>query len=188
MEIRRIICSTNAIEGILEVGVGLCTDAAGWLRYQETPGQLLSVAGFSSLFAAGMAVVFANYVVPLGLTVEQYPQLVNSAKVLPFAISAICIFFVASGHRFPVTHHMTITAGMAAVEFFAVTHNGIAAILIGTVFGVVAGFVGELAARVFYNQGDTHVDPPAIAIFIMNTAIWVALIPLQQAAPPMVGP
>jgi hypothetical protein len=24
VEIRRIICSTNAIEGILEVGVGLC--------------------------------------------------------------------------------------------------------------------------------------------------------------------
>ncbi len=119
---------------------------------------------------------------------EQYPQLVNNAKVLPFAISAICIFFVASGHRFPVTHHMTITAGMAAVQFFAVTHSGVASLLIGTAFGVVAGFVGELAARVFYNQGDTHVDPPAIAIFIMNTVIWVSLIPLQQVTMPVVGP
>ena len=93
---------------------------------------------------------------------------------MPFAISALCIFFVAAGKRWPVTHHMTITAGLAAVLFFPITGSGVLAVLIGTVFGIIAGFGGELVARVFYAHGDTHIDPPAGIIWIMNTLVVVS--------------
>jgi hypothetical protein len=47
------------------------------------------------------------------------------------------------------------------------------AVLIGTVFGIIAGFGGELVARVVYAHGDTHVDPPAGIIWFMNTLVVV---------------
>lgn len=139
-----------------------------WLDWQETSGQLLAVSGFASLFAAGIATMLVGYIAP---NVQHSEVIVNNAQVIPFAISAICIFFVAGGLRFPVTHHMTITAGLAAVAFLNITGSGIAAVLIGTIFGIVAGFAGEYFARWTYAHGDTHIDPPAGVIWLMNTLV-----------------
>lgn len=40
----------------------------------------------------------------------------------------------------------------------------------GMVFGIGAAFIEEYAARLFYNHGSNHLDPPGIAIatLIMN--------------------
>ena len=139
-----------------------------WLDWQEKPLQLLTVSGFASLFASGVAAMLVGYIAPASAN----PQaIINNAQVVPFAFSALCIFFVAMGMRWPVTHHMTITAGLAAVVFFQITGSGLTAVAIGTVFGIIAGFGGELLARLFYAHGDTHIDPPAGIIWIMNTAV-----------------
>jgi hypothetical protein len=45
----------------------------------------------------------------------------------------------------------------------------------GAVFGVVGALLGELGARLLFNYGDTHIDPPAFAIFI-TTAIVLLLV------------
>ena len=142
-----------------------------WLDWQEKPLQLLTISGFASLMAAGIATIIVGHIAP----VSTDPQdVINNAQVVPFAISALCIFFVAAGKRWPVTHHMTITAGLAAVLFFPITGSGVLAVLIGTVFGIIAGFGGELVARVFYAHGDTHIDPPAGIIWFMNTLVVVS--------------
>lgn len=95
--------------------------------------------------------------------------IIANAQAIPFGISALCIFFVAGGLKFPVTHHMTISAGLAAVLFFNATGSGMLAVLVGTCFGVLAGFAGEYFARWTYAHGDTHIDPPAGVIWLMNT-------------------
>lgn len=137
-----------------------------WLDWQETPGQLLTVSAFAGLFASGIATMLVGYIAPNSANGD---VIIANAQAIPFAISALCIFFVAGGLKFPVTHHMTISAGLAAVLFFNATGSGMLAVLVGTCFGVLAGFAGEYFARWTYAHGDTHIDPPAGVIWLMNT-------------------
>lgn len=137
------------------------TAEANWLPWQESNGQIFTVSLFSSIIAAGTTLIVGAYV----------PNVEGSAPIVTFGVSAVCIFFVASGLKFPVTHHMTITAGVAAWTFFQISGSGVVALLVGVVFGVLAGFLGEYAARMFNGHGDTHFDPPAAAIWPMNTLI-----------------
>ncbi|MDK7337478.1 hypothetical protein [Pauljensenia sp. UMB0895] len=137
-----------------------------WLDWQETPGQLLTVSAFAGLFASGIATMLVGYIAPNSANGD---VIIANAQAIPFGISALCIFFVAGGLKFPVTHHMTISAGLAAVLFFNATGSGMLAVLVGTCFGVLAGFAGEYFARWTYAHGDTHIDPPAGVIWLMNT-------------------
>ncbi|EJZ85673.1 hypothetical protein HMPREF9241_01217 [Schaalia turicensis ACS-279-V-Col4] len=137
-----------------------------WLDWQETPGQLLTVSAFAGLFASGIATMLVGYIAPNS---ANGGVIIANAQAIPFGISALCIFFVAGGLKFPVTHHMTISAGLAAVLFFNATGSGMLAVLVGTCFGVLAGFAGEYFARWTYAHGDTHIDPPAGVIWLMNT-------------------
>jgi len=80
------------------------------------------------------------------------------------------------GETFVLVFHLlklALVVGLAAVLFFPITGSGLMAVLIGTVFGIIAGFAGELVARVVYAHGDTHVDPPAGIIWFMNTLVVV---------------
>ncbi|QPK80894.1 hypothetical protein G7Y41_07535 [Schaalia sp. ZJ405] len=142
------------------------TDDARWLDWQEKPAQLTTVGLFASMLAAGAAVMLRGYIAPASANPD---AVAANVQVIPFAISALCIFFVAMGWRFPVTHHMTITAALAASIYFPIVGSGLVAVLIGTVFGIVAAFAGEYFARWTYAHGDTHIDPPAGVIWFMNT-------------------
>ena len=144
-----------------------------WLDWQETPGQLLTVSAFAGLFASGIATMLVGYIAPNS---ANGGVIIANAQAIPFGISALCIFFVAGGLKFPVTHHMTISAGLAAVLFFNATGSGMLAVLVGTCFGVLAGFAGEYFARWTYAHGDTHIDPPAGVIWLMNTLAVSALV------------
>ncbi|MDR1386966.1 MAG: hypothetical protein LBJ44_05145 [Propionibacteriaceae bacterium] len=149
-----------------------------WLDYHEKPTQLLTMGLLGGLFAAGVSVY-------LGVTV---PGIGMMANTLPFAFSAITILILSLGGTTPVTHHVTNIAGLGALVFYPVVagidslaaSNGVinwgaalGAMLIGTVFGIVAAFLGELFARLFQIRGNTHIDPPAFAIFTGNTLVWV---------------
>ncbi|WP_436924259.1 hypothetical protein [Halosimplex amylolyticum] len=107
---------------------------------------------------------------------------------LAFGITATGMLFLAAGvERFPVTHHMALPAGIAAL---ALPSAGPAvAVLVGGVFGVLGGVLGELAQRVFYAHGDTHFDPPSASI--VATTLLIAVLDLvglfQQTAVPTVG-
>ncbi|WP_436928890.1 hypothetical protein [Halosimplex halobium] len=140
-----------------------------WLPYQSdwaTVGLLGLVVG---VFAGFLAVATGSY-------------------FLAFGIAATGLLFLTAGvDRFPVTHHMALPAGIAAL---ALPDAGpTVAILVGGAFGVLAGLVGELAQRVLYAHADTHLDPPSVAIVV--TTLLVALLDLagvfQQAAVPTVG-
>lgn len=149
-----------------------------WIRYQETPGQITALGAFAGIFAAGVTLMLATH----------FPALdaLSSPYTLVFGISAITICLLNMGYKVPVTHHITISAGLAAFVFYpkivgvlTVTEAGwlpgpaIGALLIGAAFGIVAAFLGELFARLFVARGTTHIDPPAFAIWVTNTLIVV---------------
>jgi hypothetical protein len=48
-----------------------------------------------------------------------------------------------------------------------------AAMIAGAVAGIAGALLGEFFSRLFLIHGDTHVDPPANAIWVMATVIVV---------------
>lgn len=164
-----------------------------WLQWQEKPSQVLAIGTVFGA-AAGAAALFlaAN----VGARFEELgmdPTLAAAnANTFPFAISAIIILFLITNRNMPVQHHVTNIGGLAAVQFFPLIMGStfadfhwtatstwdsstwiaaLGAVVIAAVFGVVAGAFGELVARLWYDRGTTHVDPPAGAIWISNTLV-----------------
>ncbi|MFT4216009.1 MAG: hypothetical protein QM619_02330 [Micropruina sp.] len=160
---------------------------SAWIRYQETFPQLLTMGIFPGLLGASIALLLA----------VNFPGVGMSAAAFPWAISAITIFFLNIGYNSPVTHHMTIIGGLGAIVFYpilagqhaisaATLHSlhvntplgvdyglAVGAILIGTAFATLSSFLGEASARLFQSRGKTHIDPPAVAIFLATTLIWI---------------
>jgi hypothetical protein len=172
-------------------------EGAAWLRHMETPGQLLPLGFFVGLLAAGAA---------LYLTFTM-PGVAGSAHVFGWAVSAVTILFLNIGYNIPVTHHITIIASIGAVVFFPILMGGegygadgyatdafvhslfsadgklvgaaVGALIIGALWGIIAAFLCEWGARVFYNRGTTHIDPPAISIMLATTLIWLVALIVQ---------
>jgi hypothetical protein len=105
------------------------------------------------------------------------PDLAGAGTVLGFGIAAASLLFLQYGTTIPVTHHMALPAGVAASVFITAL-GGTGALLLGIVGGILGALVGEFASRLFLIHGDTHVDPPAIAIFIMTSVFLIIGLPL----------
>ena len=130
-------------------------DDASWVQWQEGWKESLVLGGGLGIMAAWLATnagaiddETARLIVPFG-----------------YALSAISLIFLAFDRPVPVTHHMTLMGALGAVVF----EN----ILWGAVFGILAALLGELFSRLFLIHGDTHIDPPAWAIFPVTTIILV---------------
>lgn len=138
------------------------TETNNWVRHQET----FPVHSLLGLFAGGLAA-------GLALTVmANFPTAAGVAATVGFGLSATSLLFLSLGMSVPVTHHMTLIGGVAAVSFLpVVSGNMVLALLIGAVFGMVAAWLGEFFARFWHMHGDTHIDPPASSIWIMTTVV-----------------
>jgi hypothetical protein len=130
-------------------------DDASWVQWQEGWKESLVLGGGLGIMAAWLAT-------NAGAIDDQTARL-----IVPFgyALSAISLIFLAFDRPVPVTHHMTLMGALGAVVF----DN----ILWGAVFGILAALLGELFSRLFLIHGDTHIDPPAWAIFPVTTIILV---------------
>jgi len=161
----RLAFGRSSIFGNLPDGAGwgrfAPRDDAAWVRWHEkfVPNTVLGF--FTGLLAAGVCIQLAKF----------YPQWgeQGAAYTLVFGLSAMSLFFLSLGLSFPVTHHITIIAGLGALTFLPIVGgNLIAATLIGAVFGMLSAWCGELFARLWHDHGNTHIDPPAAAIWPMT--------------------
>ncbi|WP_432407214.1 hypothetical protein [Wukongibacter sp. M2B1] len=98
----------------------------------------------------------------LGLVVS-YLVILTQMGSLGFCISAASLIFAQMGFEIPATHHITAVAGTAALM------SG--SIFIGAAFAILSAIIFEIAALTFNSNCDSHIDPPAIAIFICTFAI-----------------
>ncbi len=110
---------------------------------------------FLAVIGAGSGALAAYYSVTTGLV------------VLGFCVSATSLIFTQMGHGVPATHHMTLIAALAA----SVTGN----IWVGILFGAIAAIIGEVVQRTFNSYCDSHIDPPAFAIFTCAFVILLFL-------------
>lgn len=88
-----------------------------------------------------------------------------------WAVSAISLIFAFLGFEdFPVTHHITMVAGVAASTFIVIYSPTIAILLTG-LFGVISVISGIWINNAINTNVDSHIDMPAIVI-----ALWTFII------------
>lgn len=98
--------------------------------------------------------------------------LATGSVFLAFGITLASLLFLAGGlYTLPVTHHMALPAGIAAL---AVDTDPLVALVLAGIFGVLGAVIGELAQRLFYAHGDTHFDPSFLSI--LATSLLLALL------------
>ncbi|WP_462410566.1 hypothetical protein [Neobacillus sp. Marseille-QA0830] len=103
------------------------------------------------------------YSLGFGLVVSYLVDL-TQINVLGFVISAALLIFLQFGIDIPITHHITLVAGYATIASGSV--------LVGALFAVIAGLLGEVIGNTFNSYVDTHIDPPATTIFLCSLFIF----------------
>jgi energy-converting hydrogenase Eha subunit A len=166
--IARIAFGRSSIFGHLPEGAGwgrfAPRDDAAWVRWHErfVPNTILGfVVG---LLAAGVCIKLAAL----------YPEWGSngSAYTLIFGLSAMSLLFLSLGLSFPVTHHITIIGALAGLKFLPIIGNHpIPAMIIGGVAGMFSAWFAEFFARLWHDHGNTHIDPPAAAIWPMTLIV-----------------
>jgi len=157
-----------------------------WLRYQERPSQFITIGVLFGMAAGAVSIAIS--------TIDGFAAW---AQTLPFAMSAVVIFWLILGHQMPVQHHATIIAGLFAVKFFPILVGGsefnwqgawldagaagawdsntwmmaAVTVLLAGVAGAFSMALAELSARLFYDRGNNHIDPPAMAIWISTILV-----------------
>lgn len=135
------------------------TDKGRWIQGQErfVPNTVLGI--FVGLLAAYATVTIA----------QSLPSIAGSAPIFMFAVSAISLVLLSMGQAVPVTHHITLPAGVAAVSFLPIVGEPWIALVIGTGAGLLGAWIAEFFSRLWLAHGDTHIDPPAAAIWPVTT-------------------
>jgi len=132
-----------------------------WVPWQRAWGQAALLGLVSGIAAAWV----------LAAVAEVDPAYAGAGTLVGFGVSASLLALLVVGASVPVTHHMTLPAAVAAGFVLAAGGTSLAAIAVGALCGVLGALLGEACARAFLVHGDTHVDPPALAIALMTTAI-----------------
>ncbi|KNZ41350.1 hypothetical protein [Acetobacterium bakii] len=150
---------------------------AGEKRQWVSTGSRL---GFILTYGFGIGILIGGIAAKLGTLglvdgVAEAAYMFSLLPVLGFAVAAISLILIMCGHAFEGWHHIVLPAGSTAVILFSATLNPFAAIIGGAITGMITAFIGEWAAKTFNSFADTHIDPPACTIFIMQTINFVVL-------------
>ena len=138
-----------------------------WLAYQQSPAMAALLGIFVGAMSAWSSVTL----------LAAYPD-AGGVIYLGFGISAVSLLFLAFGVEVPATHHITLVSAVAASGFATtVGLDPVPAVLVGAAFGGVTALVGEVFSRFWLIRGDTHIDPPASAIWPMTT-VALLLVPV----------
>lgn len=142
----RLVFGKSGLFGKVPAGYSrwVASDKGGWIPWQSKPLQMIALA-----VAFGFPAAYLSYA---------YADMAGGGTmpVLFFGISAISLVFLQFGANVPVTHHITLAAGSAAVVSGDVWW--------GLTFGLLGIFIGEVVACAFTSYGDTHIDPPAASL------------------------
>jgi len=156
----RLIIARSSPLGPFPKDVGIMSDAdSQWVPHQSKWGVAIAIGAFVGILVAGVALTLFDVA---GAHIEDP----GTVYLVGFGISAASLTLLVLGLSVPVTHHMTLLAGLSSIVFLDIVDgNMVLAALIGVVFAVIGAILGEFWARLFHNRGNTHIDPPAFAIF-----------------------
>ena len=136
-------------------------DGHAWVEHQQSMAQTVMLGLGAGLLSAWVVTTFT----------AASADLAGGAGVLMFGVSAVSLILLQFGLPGPVTHHMSLPAAVAAGGALTLGIGGAGALVIGVIGGILGALLGELYSRLFLIHGDTHVDPPAFAIFTVTTIV-----------------
>lgn len=110
----------------------------------------------------GIAISYVGYHL---INTGASPELLGIYPVICFGISATALIFTQTGFATPATHHITLPAAAATIA----SGNP----LMGVIFAIIGGVLGDVAANVLNTNCDSHIDPPASSIMITMLVISV---------------
>lgn len=140
-----------------------------WGPWMAPLGRLIPTGLGAGLFSGALAMNFQNALTPL---VEAGTVTPTVAFIIPllmgWAISGFTLIGLQLGtgaiQKVPIPHVISLLAALGYL------YTG--SIAIAGIVGVLAALLQELMARMFYNHGSNHIDPPACAAavggFILN--------------------
>ncbi|MFV0430138.1 MAG: hypothetical protein ACK5KO_12035 [Arachnia sp.] len=167
--VARLMFGSTGIIGTLASGTGwkrfAPSEDHAWISYQQSA----VMASLLGLFVGAMS-SWSSVVL-----LQAYPE-AGGVIYLGFGISAVSLLCLAFNVSVPATHHITLVSAVAASGFLLqVGVDGWQAVLIGAGFGMLAALTGEFFSRFWLIRGDTHIDPPASAIWPMTTLALVTI-------------
>lgn len=134
-----------------------------WVPWMAVPSRLAVIGAGVGLFSGGIAMGLRTHLEPMA----QAGQVSEAAAfvaplIFGWGFSAVMLTMLQLGQgsiqKSPVTHCMAI---MGAWGYL---YSG--SLIVAGLSGLVAAFVQELCARMFYNHGSNHLDPPAAGIAV----------------------
>lgn len=171
MFLARLLLGKTGLSGKLPAGANRWkpTPEHAWVVYQSDPALMLLLAIAIGAPAAYMAIILPG------------------SSGLVFGFATVAYTFMIMGYNIPVTHHIALSASMVT----AATGN----VAWGITFGILAVYLGELCAAIFVYYGDTHIDPPTMALVLTFTIYplldtlnvfehqseWIWIIPITTA-------
>lgn len=97
--------------------------------------------------------------------------ILTGSVFLAFGLALASLLALSWGYfDLPVTHHVALPASIIAL---AVKADPLGGLLGGVVFGIGGAVLGELAGRVCYAHGDTHLDPAFLSILLTSLALTI---------------
>lgn len=125
------------------------TESASWINYQSKPASLVLLSIAVATPASYLAIAMPG------------------SSGIVFGFVTLMLLFMLIGFKVPVTHHIALSASMVT------TCTG--SMEWGILFGFMGAYLGEICACMFLYRGDTHIDPPTMAL-----AITFAIFPLFE--------
>jgi len=130
-----------------------------WIPFQDSFAMTTSIGLFVGLLSAWAALEL----------LKLYPG--SPVFLLGFAVSVISIGFLGLQMPVPATHHISLLGGVTVAQFMGVIENDVMLVLTGGIVAMLTAILAQLFARLWLIRGDTHIDPPASAIWPMTTLV-----------------
>ncbi len=120
-------------------------------------------SGNTNYFPVGDSLKISIFIGLAVGAVSAYYAINTGDVVLGWALSAVGLIFVQMGSGGYAFHHTAIVSAIAGTT----TGN----IYLGILFGIVASLLADVLGALFNREADSHIDPPALSIFILTTVI-----------------
>lgn len=143
--------------------------AISWCAWQATPAKIATLGLGAAILSTAVAAGLKQHLDPMaakgvisGTAAFVVPLIIGWAFALVHAMALQ--LGTGSIQKIPIWHAQALLAALA----YLLTGSFIA----GVIGGVLGAFLQELAARLTYNHGSSHIDPPvtamAIGVLILN--------------------
>ncbi|CAK7031349.1 MAG: hypothetical protein PHAS_02289 [Phascolarctobacterium sp.] len=126
---------------------------------------LLVLGAGSSLLVGCITVALGQ----MGLDGSQEAMyLFNNMGSFAFGIAAICFLWLPMKLPMENLHQIILPAATTVLTVFAVTQNAVLSIIGGVIIGMIGAVLCDIAARTFNTNADSHIDPPAFTIAVLQ--------------------